>query len=132
MKGFSLIEIILVVFIVGFMVLFIANIPSALKIVGISSRESIAKEIAMTVIEDLRAQSYDNLANTSDPPPSVSDLRLNSLPSPSAIYTITDCPLTICTNGELVKQAIVKISWVEAGGSRSVELATLIAKGGLR
>lgn len=132
MKGFSLIEIILVVFIVGFMVLFIANIPTSLKIVGVSSRESTAKEIALKVVEDLRAQSYDNLANTSDPPPSVSDLRLNSLPSPSAIYTIIDCPLSICTNGELVKQAKVEISWVEAGSSRSVELTTLIAKGGLR
>lgn len=132
MKGFSLIEIILVVFIVGFMVLFIADIPSALKIVGVSSRESIAKEIALKVIEDTRAQSYDNLANTSDPPPSISDSRLGSLPSGSAIYTIIDCPVSICTNGELVKQATVKIAWVEGGSSRSLELVTLIAKGGLR
>lgn len=128
--GVSIIEIILVVFTVGFITLFVANIPSSLKLVGNSRHESLAKEIALKNVEDLRTSGYDNLANGTS---TISDSRISSLPGGSGQIIIDDCPAqAICQNGEQVKRAKVEVNWTDSGNSKNIQITTLISKGGLR
>lgn len=128
-KGFSLVEIIIVTALVGAIVIIIANIPQAIKLIGTSSNESIAKQIIAEKIESLRSETYDNLANGTT---QISDRRLSSLPSSSSSVLVEDCPQSICVNGELVKQVTINVTWKDADKTKNVLVSTLIAKGGLQ
>jgi type II secretory pathway pseudopilin PulG len=128
-KGFSLVEVVLVVLMVGFIILLISNLPSSVKLIGDSKSSSLAREIANHKMEDVRNLGYDSIANGTSP---IADPRLSKLPSGSGEVIIEDCPATICKNGELIKQVSVDVSWTEAGKSRDVKITTLISKGGLR
>jgi type II secretory pathway pseudopilin PulG len=127
-KGFSFIEIILTVVLVGFLVYLLSSIPSSIKLIGNSQHNSVAKEIIHKKIENLRLQGYDNLSNGVT---ELSDPRIASLPSGSATVDIRDCPATICTNNELIKQATVTVAWKDANSTNSAQVQTLIAKYGL-
>ena len=128
-RGISLVEVILVMIIAGVMFLLIANLPSSLSLIGTSRREALAKEIIAKKIEDLRSQTYVNLANGTI---QIIDSRLSSLPQSSSQVTIDDCPITICTNGELAKQVKIHLTWIESGKTKTMDIATLIAKNGLQ
>lgn len=128
-KGFSLVEVVLVVAIAGLIGLMIGNLPSSAKLVGNSRYESIAKEISSKSIEELRSITYDNLANGTT---SISDPRLSSLPNGSGEVTVNDCPVEICTENEQSKLVTVEINWTDAGSARNVRLDTLVSKGGLQ
>ncbi len=127
-KGFSLVEILLVTVVAGFIVLLIANLPTSLGSIGNSKKESLAKDIASQVIEDLRNKTYDNLANGTN---SIADSRLSSMPGGNGSVVVEDCPVSVCTHSEAVKKVTVQIGWVESGKNRSVSVSTFIAKGGL-
>lgn len=127
-KGVTILELVLVVFTIGFMALLINNLPGAVKSISISKHLSIAKNIADKEVEYLRRQTYGNLTNGAM---TFTDLSLSNLPQGSASYTISDCPVSICTQGESVKQAQVTVSWKEEGKVSSVNLYTLISDGGL-
>lgn len=131
--GFSLIELILVVFIVGSIILLIINIPNSIKLVGNSKNESIAKAVAIKKIEDLRSLGYSNLG---DGETQISDLRLKSIPQGTASYIISPCPSTppdiVCQNNEEIKMVEVKVSWKEEGKVKEFKLTTLISQGGLK
>lgn len=128
MKGFSLVELLVVIASVGMMVLLIANIPSSMNLINKSKSQSIAREIAVKVIEDTRAITYVNLANGVSP---VADLGLNSLPSGSATKEIKDCDPAICTSNEFVKELEVKVKWKESGKDLEYKIKTFISQGGL-
>ena len=133
-QGFSVIEIILVVLIAGFIILLIGNLPSAIKLIGISNHESIAKEIASQEIEKLRSIPYLNISNGTT---TVSDSRVNTLPNGSGTVTVEDCPVSICSyntspNPIITRQALVVITWSESGKDRNVKITTLISDGGLK
>lgn len=127
--GFSLVELVLVILVAGMIILVIANITPALNLINTSSRENTARQITAKKIEDIRAQGYDNLANGTS---QISDSRLTYLPQAATDITISDCPDTICTHGELIKQVRVKIDWIENKSPKSFEASTLVAKGGIR
>lgn len=127
--GFSLVELILVVLIVGFTVLLINNLPTSIGLIGKSTFSSTAKDIASQSIENERIQTYDNLANGTN---AVVDSRLDSIPMGSGTVTIIDCPGNICTNGEQIKEVTAQINWVESGNSKNVQMTTFISKGGLK
>lgn len=128
-SGFSLVELIIVTALVGAIIIIIANVPQAIKLIGSSNNESIAKQIIAEKIESLRSETYDNLANGTT---QISDRRLSSLPSSSSSVIVEDCPVTICTNGELVKQVTINLSWKDADKNKNILVTTLIAKGGLQ
>lgn len=128
-KGFSLIEVIIAVFITGAMVLVIANIPQAIRIVTGSQSESKVKESVAKIIEDLRFSGYDNIASGTT---AISDVKLNSLTNVSGNVLISDCSVQLCPNGELVKQVTVAVTWTENTEPKRFSITTLIAKGGLR
>src|SRR3989344_992684 len=128
-KGFSLIEVLIAVFITGALVLVIANIPQAIKLVTGSQSELKVKEVAAKKIEDLRLSGYDNLANGAT---SISDSKLNGLANVSGNALISDCTSPLCPNGELAKQVTINVTWTENTEPKRFSISTLIAKGGLR
>jgi competence protein ComGC len=76
-RGISLVEIVMVIFIIGMVILLFGSLPNSISLIGTSTRESSAKEIALKKIESLRNLTYDNLAiGTSY----ITDSRLSSLP----------------------------------------------------
>lgn len=130
-KGFSFVEILLVIMVVGLIVSLISNLPNTVSLISVSRRDSIAKDIATKEIENIRLKGFDNLGSIGTS--SFSDSRLNQLDSSSATLTIADCPGDICKNGETdVKQITVTLTWREKNQTRSINLATLISKGGLK
>ena len=127
--GFSLVEIIIGVFIVGLIVIVINQIPNAINLVTSSQSESKIREVAAKKMEDVRLSGYDNLANGTTP---INDSRLGDLANVSAFTVISDCPNQICTGGELVKQIKITISWNENNNPKTYQLTTLVGKDGLR
>lgn len=129
MKGFSLVEIIMAVFITGIMVLVIANIPQVIRLVTGTRYESNVREVAAKKIEDIRLAGYDNLANGST---TISDSKLNALTNVSGSTLIEECPLELCINGELAKKVTITFTWTENTEPKRFSVTTLVAKGGLR
>lgn len=124
-----MIEVVLVIVLVGFMILVVANLPSALGLIGGSKNESLAREIASKTVENIRSQGYDSLANGQSP---IQDSRLAQLTGGSAQSLVEDCPVTICSNNEQVKKVTVTINWLEQGQAKSAQVVTFVAKGGLQ
>jgi prepilin-type N-terminal cleavage/methylation domain-containing protein len=128
-KGFSLVEVVLVVMIAALIGFMIMNFPESAKLIGHSSYESTAKDVAAKQIEQLRSQGYDNLANGTV---AVSDGRMSRLPSGAGTIVIEDCPITVCVNGELLKKVVVTITWNDGKKTQEVVVSTFIAQGGLK
>lgn len=127
-QGFSLIEILLVIAVVGMIILVLSNLPSSFGLIGSGNYETVAKQIAQKKIDDLRTQTYDNLANGTT---SLVDTRLNKLPGGSGQSIIQDCPVIVCTGAELTKQVTVSLNWKESGKNKSININTFISQGGL-
>jgi len=128
-QGVSLIEIVISVALVGILVFVLSNVPNSIKLVGSTQRESLAKDIAAKEVEQLRLQTYDNLSNGTL---IISDSRLSSLPQSTATAIISDCPISVCSNSEQLKQAVITVSWSESNGVKKVQMTTFISNGGLR
>ena len=126
--GFSLLESLLIVVVVGFIVALMANIPNALVLFNKSRNLSLSREIAVKQIEDKRTINYANLVNDSS---SIGDLRMNLLPQSSGTVTVADCDLLICTNSEAIKQVTVTINWVDNNKPQTLTLKTMIGEGGI-
>lgn len=128
-KGISLVEVVLSVAMVGLIVLTIYNIPNSIRLNGSTQKTVLAKDITAKQVEQLRQNTYDNLINGTS---IISDARMTSLPLSSGTIVISDCPVTICTGSEQVKQAVVTVSWQDDGKVKKSQLVTFIAKGGLQ
>lgn len=127
-NGFSLVESLLVVVILGAIVFLIANIPNALMLIAKSKHLSLARDIATKQIEDKRTISYGNLVKDNSP---LSDARLSLLPTGSGTVAVEDCSPSICTNGEHIKQIIVTVSWQDNLKVQNITLRTMIGEGGI-
>lgn len=125
--GFSLIESLLIVVVIGSVVFLIANIPNALMLIGKSKNLSLAREIAVKQIEDKRTINYASLLNDNSP---ILDMRLGLLPQGSGTVEVADCDLSICTNGENVKQVKVTVRWQD-NKPQEITLTTMIGEGGI-
>lgn len=140
-RGFSLLESLLVVVVVGSIVLLLANIPNALVLFSKSRHLSLAREIAVKQIEDKRSTSYINIWSGSSP---ISDPRLSLLPDGSGTIVVgvkdeatpdpddwIGCDPAFCTNGEALKLLTVTINWVDNNKPQTLTLKTLIGEGGI-
>lgn len=127
--GFSLIELIMVIFIAGAIMLVLANLTPTFKLLSTSNQENLARQIVAEKIEDIRSAGYDNLANGEE---SFSDPRLTQLPQGNAEINIGDCPAQLCQNGEETKQINITVNWYENDQDQSFSVSTLISKGGIR
>ena len=127
-KGASLVELLLVVVVISFIVILMANLPNAFVLIGRSRHLSLAREIVTKEIEDKKATEYINLVNGTTP---ISDPRLSQLPGSTGEVVVEDCSTQICTNMEDVKQLTVTINWTDGGKDQTVSFKTLIGRGGL-
>lgn len=128
-KGMSLIELLLVVLIVGFLVLLIGNLPSSLGLIGISKHKAIALEIISRQIESSRSSGYEILTIGTT---NIIDSRLSNLPSGSGQKIVEGCLPPICQNSEPIKKVTVRVTWVDSSKNQSVEAVTFIGEGGLK
>lgn len=127
-KGFNLAEVLIVVVIIGFLGVLISVIPNSLTLMGKSNHLSVAREIVNKQIEEKRSTTFESLTNGEM---LVTDSRISALPSGSGKIVTQDCPVSICTNGEVVKQITVTIDWKESGKPQQLSTVTLISSGGL-
>lgn len=127
-SGVSLVELVLVIAAIGFLALLVNNLPSSISSINKSRHASLARGLASKQMEYLRRQTYANLSSGAS---SFSEPGLNTLSGALATYEINDCPLEVCTDQEEAKEVKVKITWNESGDSKSVELLTIIGKGGI-
>lgn len=126
--GFSLIESLLVVVIIGSIVFLVASIPNSMMLITKSKHVSLAREIAVKQIEDKRTINYANLVNGSSP---IDGSRLGFLPAGNGTVAVADCNIQICTNGEHLKQVTVTVNWQDNNKNQSISLATMIGEGGI-
>ena len=127
-RGVSLIEVLLTMAIISIIVFLIASLPNSLLLITKSKHLSLAREIAVTKLDDLKEMPYSNLANGEN---SISDNRLKLLPSGSGQYSIEDCEVAICSDNEQAKTIKVKIDWRESNKPQSFTMKTLISEGGI-
>ena len=123
-RGFTLIEVLVSLFIISVMLLLFQAVLRSASLVTSTRNRDAALSIARNEIEELRATGYDALPSSG---PFTDDL-LSTLPSGSAAVTISDL-----NSG--TKQVITIVSWQERNRteSSSVSLSTLITKiGGLQ
>ena len=127
-RGVSLIEVVLVVMVVGFTVILLANLPNAVGLICKSRHLSLAREIAAKTIEDKRNVSYINLVNDTSP---ISDPRITLLPAGAGVSVVEDCDPLICTSGEHIKRITITVNWKEGSKDQQVILKTFIGEGGI-
>jgi|SRR3989344_1627067 len=127
-RGFSLVELLLVVTTVGFLVILLASVPNALNLFSKSKNISLAREIATKQLEDQRSLNYLNLANGQT---DITDSRISLLPSGSGTILVEDCSSAICTNGENTKHITVTVNWKNGSKNQNIVLKTLISEGGI-
>lgn len=130
--GFSLIEALVIIILVGFIIIIISSLSPFINLIGTSRFESVAKDIAQKQVEDLRALPYNSLSNTGSPSPTIPDARLSKLPQSSGTYIIEDCDSQVCLNGERLKKVTIKVEWKEQTKDKKVEVVSFIAEGGLK
>lgn len=121
-RGFSLAEMIVALFIVSIGVAITSIAVKTTVTTRDSANESIAFHIAASKLEELRFLGYDALTSSG----SFSDTELSSLPNGAASTTVT-------TWNTKTKQAVAGVSWLGTNNlTRYVSLTTLITQvGGL-
>jgi prepilin-type N-terminal cleavage/methylation domain-containing protein len=119
-RGFTLIEIIIAVFVLGVAALVFLSAFNTLVLTRSVKHQDVAARIASQEIEDLRAVGYSSLPTSGTFTNSLS----SELPSPQLALVVSDYNASI-------KKTVVTVSWQEVGqGTRSVVLSTLITNTG--
>ncbi|MEK7101727.1 MAG: prepilin-type N-terminal cleavage/methylation domain-containing protein [Patescibacteria group bacterium] len=119
-RGFTLVEIVVALFIMSVAVVFATIVTGTIKITRDSAFENIAFHIADNKLNELRALGYAALPANGP----FSDSQLTSLPQGLASTTVT-------TLNAKTKQVATGVSWLGAEGqTRVVFLTTLITESG--
>jgi prepilin-type N-terminal cleavage/methylation domain-containing protein len=120
-RGFSLIEIVISIFIVSVMLLLLQAVVRSGVVARATGHRGVALTIAHSEIERLRAGGYASLP----PSGSFSDSLLASLPEGSAT-------LAVSTYDAQTKQVVVQVLWQEPifSASSTVSLTTLVTETG--
>lgn len=124
MKGFSLIEIVVSLFVIGIVILLGSAILRAAPLSRHAKYEGVAASIATDELETVRSLGYDNVPASG----AFTDALMSELPQGAGAIAVSDFNLK-------TKAVTVTVSWVEAGAtaSSSVALSTLITSiGGLK
>lgn len=121
-RGFSLIEVIVSIFIVGVILLMVQAVARSSVLVRTSKNQGIALAIARNELEGLRAGGYATLPSSG----SFSDSLLSALPSAA---TTT---LAVSAYNAKTAQVTVSVVWRDPGSAASstVSLSTLITQTG--
>lgn len=118
-KGFTLIEVLITIFIIGSLIALVGAMFSFISLTRDTKYEDIALRIATNQLESIRAAGYDNAVASS----SLSDTLLTSLPSGSASSTIA-------TFNAKTKQVTVGVAWSKNNQIRTLSISTLLTQTG--
>lgn len=124
MRGFTLLEVVISLFVVGVAVVLAGTLVHVIPLVRHAKNEDIALKIAANEIETVRAAGYGSLPGDG----SFSDALLIDLPMATGTIEVEDF-------NDKTKQVTARVSWQEtsSAASSTVELSTLITNiGGLR
>lgn len=124
MRGFSLIEIVISLFIIGVILVLMHAVIQSSSLIRTTKNQGIALSIARNEIESLRAGGYATLPASG----TFSDSLISTLP---ALATTTR---TVSVYDAKTKQVTASVIWRDAGANASstVSLSTLITSvGGL-
>jgi prepilin-type N-terminal cleavage/methylation domain-containing protein len=120
-RGFTLIEVLVTIAIIGAMLMTTQAIRLGAPLVLAAKNQDLALKIAAHKLEELRANGYAMIPVSG----SFSDSMLTSLPSGAGALTVTDY-------NAKTKRVAATVSWSEKGETRTVVLTTLITEiGGL-
>lgn len=118
-KGFSLIEVVVSIFVIGVMIVASAALLGGVPASRLARNQSIALTVAQNQIESLRAAGYAALP-ASGP---FSDTELSALSSGAG-------SIAIAAYDARTKRIDVSVSWEEEAGPQAITLTTLIAETG--
>lgn len=124
MKGFSLIEVAVSLFVIGVVIMLASAILKAAPLSRHAKYESVATAIAGGELESLRALGYDALPSSG----TFSNSLMSGLPGGSGAIAVSNF-------NDKTKTVQVTVSWIEVGAtaSSSVALTTLVTSiGGLK
>ena len=121
-RGFSLIEVVLTIGIVGAILIIFQSVLTSSALVRTTAFGDVALGVASSELENLRHGGYTALPASG----AVADNALSALPSGSENLAVTDYNAS-------TKKVVVTVGWVDPrGGARSIALTTLLTKvGGL-
>ena len=120
-EGFSLVEIIMSMFIISVLFILAIIVASVLPIITKQSNENIAYHIAVKQMEELRATDFDSLPASG----TITDPLLDDIPEGSGSFSVSDYP-----GHDGVKEIIVTINW-DDGILQSAVVKTLAVNGGI-
>lgn len=118
-KGFTLIETVVSIFVVGAVIAIFAASSSTLSLTRDAKNQDIAMHIANSKLAQIRADGYDALPQ--DGP--FTDPLLSSLPNGEASTTVS-------VFNDKTKQIDVTVGWKRANAQRTVVLTTLMTETG--
>ena len=120
-SGFSVLEVLVTVFIIGLVLVLYQQSLGKMRLVGYADDQETAMRVANNKIEELRSGGYAALP----PSGSFSDSQLNTLANSSANMAITDFNAS-------TKKVVITIQWRQSASApmRNVSLTTLITKTG--
>ncbi|GAC1413685.1 MAG: hypothetical protein NVSMB66_6090 [Candidatus Doudnabacteria bacterium] len=121
-KGFTLIEVVVSLFILGTVVIVYAAANNTLILNRIAKHQQLAYRIAANELESIRAQPYANIP----PSGSFNDPLLSNLPAGSG-------NITVSVYDSKTKQIKATVNWAEynTAVTKTVSVTTLITQGGL-
>ncbi len=121
-SGFSIIEALVSIFIIGVVLLLYSASSNTLLLNNNARHLEMAQRIAIEKMEDLRATSFGSLPASG----SFTGTLLSGLPSGSGQITLTDI-------NSSTKQIVVTVTWKEPSGraQRSATFTTIKTKNGL-
>lgn len=122
LRGFSLIEVIISIFVMGVMLILLQAVVHSGVLVRTSKNQGIALSIARNELETLRIGGYAALPVSG----SFSDSLMSTLPQAATTM------LTVTPYNAKTKQVVVSVEWLDPGASASstVSLATLVTETG--
>ena len=121
-RGFSLIEIVLALFLVLALISILLTASATYTHSRRSNLQSIATKIASREIENLRDTAFGNLPGTG----TLTDPDLSKLPSSNANRNVANYD----PDGK-IKQITITIDWTEKGLTKQIVMETLISEYGL-
>jgi prepilin-type N-terminal cleavage/methylation domain-containing protein len=122
-KGFSIIEVVISLFILGIIIIVYAASANTVTINQRARNKQLAVRIAVSEIESLRSTPYTSFPSSYN----ITNTMLANLPH-GAMGTVT-----ISDYNDMTKQIVASVTWTDPGktASSNYSLTTLVTQGGL-
>lgn len=121
LRGFTLIEVVIAVVIVGMLVVLASTLVQAVGLTRHAKSKDVAAKVAESKLESLRAVGYEQLPAGTP----FSDPLLDTLLDGTGSFTVDDFSST-------TKRVVVTVSWSDPGATTpsTLTISTLVAKVG--